>query len=162
MGGWFVSDTHFYYYMEPWPDATAAVDLGAALKARPRRWWITHSELLAEAFAAEAVFEHMPHVTHLTDFTDNEAARGAANRGSSSASEGMHVAAVWLDDAATAAGVTMRTVRVSTTENWVADQLSRGESAPAERAAVELGLTPCRIYFGADHPIWSLAVVDSA
>ena len=161
MGGWFVSDTTFYYYSEPWPDATAAVDLGAALRARPRRWWITHSELLAEAFAAEAVFEHMPHITHLTDFTDNEAARGAANRGSSSASPGMHVAAALLDDMSTAAGVTMRTVRVTTSENWIADQLSRGELGPAERAAIALGLTPCRVHFRADHPIWALAVVDS-
>ena len=151
MGGWFPSDTHLYYFVEPWP-----TELGTALRARPREWFITHSELLAEAFAIDMVARFKPDTTHLTDFTDNEAARGAANRGSST-SEGMHTAAVWIDEATTAANITTRTMRVTTHENWVADQLSRGILDAGERAARLLGLIPCRVSYSPDHPIWELA-----
>ena len=153
IGGWFFSESTFFYFLEPWPEM-----LGEALRERPRRWFITHGELVAEAFAIHAVIEQIPSTEYLTDFTDNDAAKGAANKGSS-ASEGMDVAAHWMDVACQSAEVVLRTERVTTLENKVADLLSRGLEQPALDAARLLGLRPERLRYPPGHPIWGLAVV---
>ena len=154
IGGWFISDTHLFYYIEPWP-----THLGEALRARPRRWYITHGELLAEVITVHAVIEKLDDIDFLTDFTDNDAAKGAANRGSSS-SEGMDVAAHWLDVQCQEAGISMRSERVTTKENSVSDLLSRGEEQPAIDAAHLLGLIPFRLRYPPDHPLWEMAVLE--
>ena len=153
-GGWFVTDLHLFYFAEPWPE-----HLVAALTARPRHWYMSHAELLAEAIAVDAVIAMVPNVSFITDLTDNEAARAAANRGTST-SPGMAAPAVAIDDALLRADVTMRTVRVTTTENAVADALSRGALESATAAAALLGLTPRRIRIEPDAPVYNLAVLD--
>ena len=72
----------------------------------------------------------------------------------------MAAPAVAIDDALLRADVTMRTVRVTTTENAVADALSRGALESATVAAALLGLTPRRIRIEPDAPVYDLAVLD--
>ena len=55
VGGWWFDDQILYYFLEPWPPA-----LGCALRERPRRWVISHGELLAEVMAVVTGLAEVP------------------------------------------------------------------------------------------------------
>jgi hypothetical protein len=125
MGGFFVDEAAgcIRYYIEEWP--THPVDVGAALRARPRRWTIAAAELFAELVAVEAVIRFTD-LSYITDYTDNEVARAVANRGTSDAAALAPIVTA-LQSAVLGAGARLRTVRVTTKENSVSDALSRGD-----------------------------------
>ena len=122
---------------------------------------MSNAEILAEVFAVALAIVELPGTEFITNFTDNDAAKAAANRGSSS-KEGMARPANWLDDATHDAGIIMRTVRVTTKENAIADALSRGDVEYALEMAAELGLIARRLEIQPTHALYELAVLVHA
>ena len=97
-------------------------------------------------------------VTHLLEFTDNEAAEFATDRGKSRA-PGMHELVRQRNDELLRLGVTAVSTRVSSVDNDVADGLSRGGERlqDALRIAREANLPLLRLHLP---PSWrNLAAV---
>ena len=97
---------------------------------RRREISICSTELAAELAAVMIALESGASVQYITDFTDNEAARVAATRGTST-SVAMAPLAHELAAVMVESGCALRTLRVTTKENELADHLSRdGDTAP--------------------------------
>ena len=118
-GGWVLARGALYTVAEGWPawvrDALAA-----------GRWSISPAELLIELqmlTLVRAGVQPPPHI-YITDFTDNEAARSAANKGTSGSAHMAPIAAA-IGRLADADGVSLRTFRITTKQNDTADRLSR-------------------------------------
>jgi hypothetical protein len=125
---------------------------------REDRWSISPAELWAERVMLRVVDGAAPQSQPLclTDFTDNEAARCAANSGHSKA-PAMHVIATDMHEWASARGVMMRTARVTTKENAISDGLSRADGADAlDALAAATGFPIHWAHFGDDDPLWLL------
>ena len=139
IGGFFVDGDEACYFAEPYPS-----DLKEALATRQLS--IGPAELAAEVAAVLLALERRGRTApFFTDFTDNESARAAATKGTSGTAT-MAPLAHALASATAAAGVALRTLRVTTKENAVADALSRDGSTDAlERAAAAARLTPVRL-----------------
>ena len=126
------------------------------------RWSISPAELWIELVltritknvAASAGPSFQPEV-FLTDFTDNESARAAANKGDSSKQTMGVIAREMARD--TSRGMVVRTFRVTTKENAAADAMSRtgGERAGAELAQ-RLGVPYVEHAITEADPAWSL------
>ena len=114
-------------------------DVQAALSRRGIS--IATTELAAELAAVLMILEGREGAEELyvTDFTDNEAARAAATRGTAAAAS-MGPLAAELARVVGEAGVALRTARVTTDENKITDGLSRGSRAALRRAARAAGL----------------------
>ena len=133
IGGFFVDGDDACYFSEPYPP-----DLLRALARRELS--IGPAELAAELAAVLLAIERRGAAApFFTDFTDNESARVAATKGTSGAAS-MAPMAHELASATAAAGVTLRTLRVTTKENAVSDALSRDGST------AELVVTPSEMY----------------
>ena len=131
--GFFVDGDDACYFSEPYPP-----DLLRALARRDLS--IGPAELTAELAAVLLAIERRGAAApFFTDFTDNESARVAATKGTSGAAS-MAPMAHELASATAAAGVTLRTLRVTTKENAVSDALSRDGST------AELVVTPSEMY----------------
>ena len=130
VGGFFVSGGTAVYFAAPYPE-----DIARAMAER--RLSIGPTELAAELANVLLVLEREGSAArdlYLTNFTDNESARVAATKGTSS-SHTMAPMAHALAEATVLAGAALRTLRVSTKENKVADGLSRGGDETALWAA---------------------------
>ena len=138
-GGFAYEPPYFYYTHHCWP-----ADIAGALRARPRITPMSAAELFAEKEFFHLLYSSAPHQPYCTGMQDNDAARGAATKGSSPS---VHMAplAEALDADAAARGVALRTVRVGTKENAVADALSRGDTTLALQRARELRATVVRL-----------------
>jgi len=156
IGGFFVDGQEMVYFAEPYP-----TDVATAMAER--RLSIGPAELAAELAAVLLALERRLTAPYFTDFTDNESARVAATKGTSS-SPTMGLLAHALAAATTRAGVVLRTVRVTTKENAVADGLSRdGSTVAMAAAAAAAQLRPVRV--GVPARVWDLlreSAIDSA
>ena len=131
-GGWFIWNGTLFSVHGVWPDEV--------LKAfASKAWSISPAEAWAEVVMLALAQEHAPDATTVTDFTDNESTRAAARNGRSN-SEAMNPLARALAELSSQPGRVVRTLRVTTKENLLADDLSRGVHAAARQAAKELGL----------------------
>jgi len=147
VGGFFVDGAEMVYFSEQYPD-----DVAASLAARHIS--IGPAELAAELATVLLALERRGAAPYFTNFTDNESARVAATKGTSS-SPTMAPLAHALAAATTRAGALLRTVRVSTDENKISDGLSRGGSTAAMlAAAATAGLRPVRA--GVPERVWDL------
>ena len=140
-GGFSYEPPYFYYAWHTWP-----AHVEAALRARPRLLSISAGELFAEKEFFHMITQAALPQPYCTGMQDNNAARGAATRGSSSAPQ-MAPLAEALDAEATAQSTALRTVRVGTKENAVADALSRGDDGLARQRARELRARAVRLQF---------------
>ena len=131
-GGWFIWKGTLYSVHGVWPEAV----LNAFAS---KEWSISPAEAWAEVVLLELARVHAPDATTVTDFTDNESTRAAANKGRSS-SAAMNPLARALAELSAQPGRVVRTLRVTTKENLLADELSRGLHDAAKKAARELGL----------------------
>lgn len=123
IGGYVLCGSTALYFAEPYPAA-----ISAALRARDIS--ICSTELAAELAAVMIAIQSGASATYLTDFTDNEAARVAASRGTSTA-PAMAPLAHELASVIIAASRSLRTLRITTKENAIADALSRdGDDGP--------------------------------
>ena len=123
IGGYVLHGAQCTYFAEPYPPVVAEA-------LRRREISICSTELAAELAAVMIALESGASVQYITDFTDNEAARVAATRGTST-SVAMAPLAHELAAVMVESGCALRTLRVTTKENELADHLSRdGDTAP--------------------------------
>ena len=134
VGGMFVRGGCMYFMQARYPP-----DVQAALRSRDIS--IATTELAAELAMVQLVLRvrEGEEELYITNFTDNEAARAAATKGTASAAS-MAAAAEELARQVGTAGVALRTARVTTDENKITDGLSRGSRARLHAAAKEAGL----------------------
>ena len=134
VGGMFVRGGCMYFMQARYPP-----DVQAALRSRDIS--IATTELAAELAMVQLVLRvrEGEEELYITNFTDNEAARAAATKGTASAAS-MAAAAEELARLVGTAGVALRTARVTTDENKITDGLSRGSRARLHAAAKEAGL----------------------
>ena len=122
-GGWGIAEGELHCVRYVWPQAVAeSLAVGD--------WSISP----AEAWILKVCVAMMSHATprrplYITNFTDNESARAAANKGTSN-SRAMNLIATATARLTTARRLSLRTMRVTTHENRTADDLSRMPSAP--------------------------------
>lgn len=112
--------------------------------------------LLASSLPASTRRRHEAPIYWITDFSDNESARAAGNRGRSrtASMDGMARMVRGLgDDRSTS----FRAARVTTKENKTADEMSReGGMAFAWRLAQRMGVPFQEHALAHDDPLWSL------
>ena len=149
MGGVCLEGGVIFFFIEAWPQPVLD-----ALHARPRQLYMSTAELFAARAWVQRLCETLPHDPHFTDFTDNEAARGAATKGTSKSLQ-MAPLAEALDRYMADVQVALRTRRVTTKENKMADELSRGECGALLRRARELGHPARRLRFAPDDELWA-------
>jgi len=137
-GGWLIIGDTFVYFDGRWTDD------------KVRDLHINELELATMNFAAFTFLAYAASisfiVTHLLEFTDNEAAEFATDRGKSRA-PGMHELVRQGNDDLLRLGVTAASTRVSSVDNDVADGLSGGGERlqDALRIAREAGLPLLRL-----------------
>ena len=141
-GGWFVWESVFYYAFGAW-------EAGVHEAFREGEWSISPAEAWAELLMLELAAEVAAGARAVTDYTDNESTRAAARKGRSR-SDAMRPIAERIAALSGVRGRVTRTLRVSTSENHLADALSRGDTAAAEAAARELGIPARRLYPSAE------------
>ena len=136
IGGFFVSGDTLFFYQEQYP-----ADIRRALERREIT--IATTELAAELALVAAVAARRRsgevEAAYMTDFTDNEAARAAAQRGTASSAT-MAPLAEELARLVAAEGLALRTARVTTDENKLTDGLSRASRAQLMWASADAGL----------------------
>lgn len=146
IGGWFVHQAALHYVVEAWPPEV--------LRAfKDKEWSISPAEAWAEVVLLDLAEAVAPEAAAVTDFTDNESTRAAAKNGTSG-SEHMAPLARLLAEMASRTGRVVRTLRVTTKENKLADDLSRGDTAAALRAASELNIQCIR--HGVPPHLWAM------
>ena len=154
MGGFFVTRDAVHYVQEEWPK-----EVIEALAANPRRWTIAAAELWAELVLLRLA--HLRGVRgHITDFTDNEAARAAANLGGSRAPQLQPIAAA-IAACASDPSFALRTLRVTTHENGIADDISRADLRSVTALATSLGLPLLRASAAEIPGIWDLVILGA-
>ena len=144
-GGWFIWQGTLFHVEEEWPQCVLAA-------FKDGRWSISPAEAWIEVVMLVLAQQHAPDAAAVTDFTDNEATRAAANNGRSG-SEAMDPLARELAALASHPGRIVRTLRVTTGENKLADELSRGIAA-AQKVAAQLNLKHRRLKVPAE--LWAL------
>ena len=141
IGGFFVAGTTLFFFQEEYP-----TDVRRALERREIT--IATTELAAEMALVAAVAARRRNgevrAEYVTDFTDNEAARAAAQRGTASSAT-MAPLAEELARMVAAEGLALRTARVTTHENKLTDGLSRASRAQLEWAAGDAGLVAMEV-----------------
>ena len=137
-GGWFIWDSILFYVADAWPSAVRQAFLDGRWSISPAEAW---AELLMLFLASQVASE----ATAVTDFTDNESTRSAARKGRSS-SDAMRPIAEGIAAFSGQTGRVVRTLRVTTLENKLADALSRGEEEAAAKAALALGIPAQRLF----------------
>jgi hypothetical protein len=155
-GGWALINSHLHGIRIKWPDWVKNA-------FEQKLWSVSPAELWIERVVLRIVGHHantrIP--VYITAFTDNESARAAANKLSSS-SHAMSVIAedmaAWLDRmGGVCKMITARTMRVTTTENATADKASRSDGDDAlQQLALELGVQLTIHSFEHDDPMWDL------
>ena len=126
---------------------------------RSRSISIATTELAAELALVQMVVERQTaagrggEALYVTDFTDNEGARAAAQRGTAT-SPAMAPIAEELARLTAEAGIAVRTARVTTDENKLADGLSRDSRAQLEWAAADAGVEAIELMV--DESVWEL------
>ena len=152
IGGFFVMGSTLYFFQERYPP-----DVQRALQSRSIS--IATTELAAELALVQLVVAQREAggegstVGYITDFTDNEAARAAAQRGAAS-SAAMAPLAEAMALLVAESGVALRTARVTTDENKLTDGLSRGSREQLEWAARDAGLRVVEL--GVEGRMWDL------
>ena len=132
-----------------WPeDIRAAIEDG--------RWSISPAELWIELVMIRLIIDNTARDRSffVTDFTDNESARAAANRGASKTMSMDDMAsdiAICVSEPSTS----LRTMRVTTSENHTSDRLSREQDAQAAAdLAQTLDVPLCTHNIASDDPAW--------
>ena len=122
-GGWGIADGELHCVRYAWPQAVAESLAVGDWSISPAEAWILKVciAMISSATPRRPLY--------ITDFTDNESARAAANKGSSN-SRAMNLIATALTRVTTARRLSLRTFRVTTTENRTADDLSRAPWEP--------------------------------
>lgn len=136
-GGWFVWRDVLYFVADAWPPAVRQAFTDG-------RWSISPAEAWAELLMLSLASQVAADATAVTDFTDNESTRAAARKGRSSSAT-MRPIAERIAALSSVSGRVVRTLRVTTLENKLADALSRGEEDAAVKAARELGIPAHRL-----------------
>ena len=126
-----------------------------AMRADPQEWHINPAELLTE-FILVSIASDLVDLDYVTVFTDNEAARAAATAGRSS-SNLLNPIAEALDLLVSEISATLRSLRVTTHENEIADQLSRGNEIPLQQLAAAAGADI--LYHPVPPHIWDMATL---
>jgi hypothetical protein len=152
IGGFFGMGGKLYFYQEKYPP-----DVLKALRSRLIS--IATTELAAELALVQMVVEQRRaegrggEALYVTDFTDNEGARAAAQRGTAT-SPTMAPIAEEMARLAAAEGVALRTARVTTDENKLADGLSRDSRAQLAWAVADAGVEAVELRV--DEGVWEL------
>jgi hypothetical protein len=150
IGGFFGRGSKLYFFQEKYP-----VDVLQALRSRSIS--IATTELAAELALVQMVAAvrraegQETAAVYVTDFTDNEGARAAAQRGTAT-SPAMAPIAEEMARLAAAEGIALRTARVTTDENKLADGLSRNSRAQLEWAVADAGVEAVEL--AVDASVW--------
>jgi hypothetical protein len=150
-GGWLLVEGKMHGISVRWP-------LWLIEAMRQMRYSISPAELWTELALLVILLRVQRRCVHsfVTDFTDNESARAAANRGRS-ATASMHPIAQAIARIANRDDITLRTLRVSTKENATADAMSReGGIQAGKDLAARLGVEFVEHIIEQDDDLWRL------
>ena len=151
IGGFVWAEGSLVWMAERWPPHIYPMFQGV-----DRRIPITAGELFAELVMVYHLARRGGKVGFVTDFCDNEAAKAAANKGSSTSLSMVDMAAR-LAEEVTRAEMVIRTLRVSSKENSVSDGLSRGEGHHAVDLAEAAGVPVGRVErVGVPGELWDM------
>ena len=150
-GGWMLVEGKLHGVSLRWPMWLLRAMEEMRYSISPAEAW-TEAAMLA---ILKGIKRRCPH-SFVTDFTDNESARAAANRGRSNA-PAMHIIAQAIARVSSGGDYSLRTMRVTTKENATSDAMSREGGIQAGRdLAAAMGVEFVEHTIEADDPLWQL------